>query len=373
MTAARFLAAKFAAAGPAGFAAAAVELWRCGLFPIPLGGDDGKTPMILGFTRMPRPSLATIEAWTRRFRAAGVGIVTGRVSGVTVCDIDSTDRAIVHAAEQRFGDTPLKIGTPSGGVHLYFRDGGEGCRNLRPGLPVDVKATGGFVVVPPSARSNGKHAGQAYIFLRGSWTDLARLPAIRGGALAERARPGDPVWLGAIAEGRRNNTLFRALLKHAPHCDDLDQLIDKAHTINDDCDPPLPGAEAEKTARSAWRYEQGHRNWLGAEPRAITTAAEIAALDLLPNAADAVYLLTKLKLAHGARAQPFAASPLAMVRAAVAPRWAHGRYRYALVALVAGGVLDIVHSGGSRAGDVRLYAFRKSGAPPRTRAREVPR
>ncbi|MGC2415971.1 MAG: bifunctional DNA primase/polymerase [Stellaceae bacterium] len=365
MTAVCFLAA---AAAPGAFALAAVALWRVGAFPIPVAG---KTPQIQRFTRMPRPALATIEAWSRRWPAASVGIVTGPVSGtgLVVVDIDTADRAVLDAVELRFGDTPLKVGTPSGGSHWFFRYSGERCRNLRPELPVDVKAAGGFVVVPPSARSNGK----PYTFLRGSWADLAALPAIREGALAGRRQPGDPVRLRAIGEGRRNNTLFRALLKRAPHCDDLEQLVDKARTINDDCDPSLSDAEVEKTARSAWRYEQEHRNWVGASPRAITTAAEIAALDIRPNAADAVYLLTKLKLAHGARAQPFAASPPAMARAGIAPGWAHARYRYALVALVAGGVLDIVHKGGSRVGDARLYAFHKSGVPPRTQPHEEPR
>ena len=346
---------------PAAFAAAAVDLWRLGLFPIPLGGADGKRPLIQGFTRMPRPSLATIEAWTRRFPGANVGILTGAVSGVTVIDIDSADRAVRDAVERRFGSTTMQVSTPSGGRHSYFRDAGELCRNLRPELPVDVKASGGFVVVPPSTRPIGdKHAGKAYAFAVGaSWADLAHLQPIKPGALA----PGsaEPVRLRAVGEGRRNSTLFRALLKHAPACDDFDALLDVAQTINEDCTPPLPGAEVEKTARSAWKYQRERRNWAGHEARAVTTAAEIAALDTHTNCVDALYLMTKLKMAHGARAQPFAASPPAMARAGIAPGWAHERYRYALAALVAVGELDIVHKGGRSAGDPRLYAFRKVG------------
>src|SRR5439155_10559446 len=113
--------------------------WHLGLFPIPLGGPDGKQPRIRGFTKMPRLSLATVRKWIVRFPGANIGIVTGGVSGVIVPDIDSTDRADFDVVEERFGQTPLKVRTPSGGVHLYYRNSGERCRDLRPELPVDFK------------------------------------------------------------------------------------------------------------------------------------------------------------------------------------------------------------------------------------------
>src|SRR5580704_3630247 len=139
------------------FATAALELRRRGLFPIPLGGEDGKRPLIARFTKMLKPSLTTVENWVERWSGAAIGIVTGAVSGLVVVDIDSDDPAVWAMVIERFGDTPLKIRTPSGGQHLYFRSDGERNRNLRPELPVDIKGTGGQVAAPPSVRLAGKH------------------------------------------------------------------------------------------------------------------------------------------------------------------------------------------------------------------------
>jgi hypothetical protein len=148
---------------PGAFAAAAEDLWRRGLFPIPLGGHDGEEPLIRGFTKMRRPSLATVQRWAVRFPGANIGVVTGAVSQILVIVINSADPAILRAVEARFGQSPMIVRTPSGGWHLYYRFAGERCTNLRAeGLPVDIKGEGGYVVAPPSVRQSGENAGKAY-------------------------------------------------------------------------------------------------------------------------------------------------------------------------------------------------------------------
>jgi hypothetical protein len=42
-----------------------------------------------------------------------------------------------------------------------------------------------------------------------------------------------------IAEGTRNNTMFRLALEQARHCDTLDALLDVMRTRNVDCEPQL--------------------------------------------------------------------------------------------------------------------------------------
>src|SRR5215203_6771818 len=107
---------------------------------------------------------------------------------------------------ERFGETPLQTRTPSGGAHLWYRSSGEGCSNLHnEDLAVDIKGIGGQVVVPPSIRPSGVHAGRAYEFLAGSWDDLAGLPKIRPGSLP--GRDAGPVRLRAVKDGHRGTTL----------------------------------------------------------------------------------------------------------------------------------------------------------------------
>jgi hypothetical protein len=164
------------------FRNAASELLARRLAVLPCGGEDGKVPLIKwrGCKRL--PSLAFVEKMAQRHPHANVGIITGQLSGVTVVDCD--DGAAVAAMIRRCGDTPLKTRTPNGGVHLWYRHAGEGCAELRgEGLNVDVRGTGGIIIVPPSVRPTGPYAGCTYEFIEGSWDDLTRLPAAYPGSL----------------------------------------------------------------------------------------------------------------------------------------------------------------------------------------------
>ena len=138
------------------FAVAAHELREYFLCPIPLGGDDGKKPLVKWRNQKNRPGVAYTDDLIRDHPHANAGILC-RPSKVTVIDIDdpgvASEPQRLKEYKQRFGDTPLIIRTPSGGVHLYYRSTGERNANLRShGLPVDVKGIGGMVVCPSSKR-----------------------------------------------------------------------------------------------------------------------------------------------------------------------------------------------------------------------------
>jgi hypothetical protein len=106
---------------PDPFPRMAEGLWRAGLAPIPVGGEDGKKPLVTSFTKWRhRPGLSTIRSWVAKFPDANVGIVTGSLSGVSVIDVDSADLMVQRRMIERFGDTPLKTHTPSGGCHLWY-------------------------------------------------------------------------------------------------------------------------------------------------------------------------------------------------------------------------------------------------------------
>lgn len=106
---------------------------------------------------------------------AGVGIVTGAVSGFWVLDVDCkhgkdgrASLAFLIAAHGALPDT-YTVETPNGGLHLYFalpRDfepinaGGRGVVAARLGPGLDVRGRGGYVGAPPSrvAREDGTAA-----------------------------------------------------------------------------------------------------------------------------------------------------------------------------------------------------------------------
>lgn len=97
------------------FATAAEALWHAGLAPIPVGGEDGKKPLVTRFTKWKhRPNLITIQNWIGKYPDANIAIVTGQLSDVVLVDIDSTDPALRQQMIERFGDTLIKTRTPRG-------------------------------------------------------------------------------------------------------------------------------------------------------------------------------------------------------------------------------------------------------------------
>ena len=156
------------------------------------------------------------------------------------------------------------------------------------GLPIDIKAEGGLVVAPPSNGSSGRR----YEFHTGGWHCLEDLPYIRDGVLPKTRTP-----MGRVREGNRNNFLYRALLGHAPACDDQAALLDVARGLNANFDRPLSDQEVTKTASGAWKCQVQGRNWVG-QPARVSFSVEY--LDLLLKAdprhgPDALMLYSRLQ------------------------------------------------------------------------------
>ncbi len=388
MTAARSLAtAVEPAAGPPGaFAAAAEDYWHLGWLPLPLGGADGRKPLIRGFTKYRwRPGLKTIREWFKRRDVTGIGLVTGKLGNLAVLDDDDPAIPLVEL-KRRCGETPVRVTTPRGGDggHLYYRYNGERCGNFgAEGLKIDIKGEGGYVVAPPSVRLTGANAGKAYSFApEVSGGDLARpLPLITPDSLPERtktapAAAGKVVQLRAVSEPHRNVALFRAAMRCARSCGSEAALLEAGIEINSHFNPPLERAEVAKTVHSAWGYEERSENWFnrastGTVSGVPDVAAAISAVRTHPGGEDAAALYPTLEK-RGLGGKPFAASPKTLAQWGVIPAWgaSYRRYERALAMLVELGFLVIVHKGGRWRGDARKFAF--PAMPPRLVVFEKP-
>ncbi|HEX3410312.1 MAG TPA: bifunctional DNA primase/polymerase [Stellaceae bacterium] len=98
---------------------------------------------------------AEIRRLFRRYpEAASIGVPTGPASGFDVIDFDPRGLAWMRGKLRlrRFPATRVHQ-TPRGGFHFLYRPPDEGLANstskLAPG--VDIRATGGYVIHPPSA------------------------------------------------------------------------------------------------------------------------------------------------------------------------------------------------------------------------------
>lgn len=131
--------------------------------------SPGKHPRTKGGVKDATRDPGQIRAWWSTWPDAHVGVATGAPSGVWVLDVD--DGADVHgsadlaALEARHGALPptLEAATGSGGRHLVFKATAatQALRN-RARVKVDgrvtgldVRATGGYVVVAPSGHASG--------------------------------------------------------------------------------------------------------------------------------------------------------------------------------------------------------------------------
>lgn len=346
------------------FAMAAEELWRQGFIPLPCPMNDGygKKPGVRFKDIKSHPDFRVIKGWIARFADANVAVLPG-MRGLTVVDLD--DISLMPNVIRRFGETPLITSTPSNGRHLWYRSSGERCSNLRQreGLAIDIKGLGGIVVVPPSRRLTGPHAGRVYAFERGTTSDVEGLPTLRPGSLRDNnawtmsqlSETGTGI---RISPGSRNKDVFRSLLRDAPFCSIYGDLLDCANGHNSNCEPPLSEDEVSGICKSVWNYQRDGRNFVGLAQRVYIATEELDALARKSGGSDALMLLLSLRRAHWNR-PVFAASPDAMARHSMVPGWANSphRYRRALLALVEVGLLSIVHRGGRGPRDPRIFAF----------------
>ena len=210
-------------------------------------------------------------------------------------------------------------------------------RDLRhsEGIPVEIKCEGTLCVAPPS---KNPQKGD-YSFIEGGLDDLGRLPEIN---LSSLTVPDTRTAEGrSINVGLRNIALFRQCLREAPHCDDLETLIDCAQSFADDYFvEPLRDAEIVKAAQSAWQMQAEGRNWVGSEGRVAIPKSFIKqiAADIdnkwSGNAGMLLFLLLAEHAARHARGEPFMLVYDAMARDQCLPGWTLHQYKHAAKALL---------------------------------------
>jgi hypothetical protein len=146
------------------------------VIPAPVRGKSGLVPWRRYQQTRPRPD--DWQRWASRWPRANLAVITGRLSGIVVIDVDFRHggRAGLDQVEAEHGELPWSamVETPSGGWHLYLQHPGGRISNsaslLAPG--VDVRGDGGLALLPPSRRPDGS----AYRWHVGGPSSLEPMP-----------------------------------------------------------------------------------------------------------------------------------------------------------------------------------------------------
>lgn len=198
-----------------------------------------------------------ITNWWTNQPDANIGIVTGKISGITVLDCDSQE-AINAFREHYKGLTPA-VKTPRG-MHFYYRYE-EGIRNtVRVGnLDMDIRGEGGYVVAPPSVNDKGQiykwHISLSLNALD-SFSSLKSFSLYR--EVVDMENSGRPQMSTMSTnvhkyfyQGRRDEDLFHvanAMVKGGAQPGIIRQALEM---LAYSCTPPFPEREIEAKIQSA--------------------------------------------------------------------------------------------------------------------------
>ena len=262
-------------AAPA-YAARGWHIFPC-YTPRPDGTCDCDNPKCTDIGKHPRTAHgfldattdeATIRSWWRKWPDANIGAAAGVKSGFDAADPDGEegldDLAKLEATNGALPDTPTSI-TGGGGKHLLFKhEPGKKNTVKADGLSIDLRTTGGYVILPPSLHRSGRR----YAWEATAHPDdlpLADMPSWLRAIFPDRdaPRPAAPITTTtgtqttteSIPEGRRNSTLTsKAGTMHRRNMSPAAITAALWLENTEKCKPPLDRSEVERIVASVTRY-----------------------------------------------------------------------------------------------------------------------
>lgn len=200
-------------------------------------------------TRAPK---AMVDSWFTNLAGAGVGVVTGRISNMVVLDVEHDCPYPIEELLKRY-PTQMIARSGGGGYHLFYLYPTNQTRvanRVRIFEGADLRADGGFIVLPPTMHPSGN---------RYEWVKRGPLGAFPAALLELQAQPrvqGDG-WiteaLRGVSEGGRNDTCARLagyFFKKGMNADIVEALLLDWNERNE---PPLPVHEVRTTIKSIER------------------------------------------------------------------------------------------------------------------------
>lgn len=231
----------------------ALEYVNLGWSILPVRPDD-KRPYMTNWLQYQktRADRNLVTSWFSSLSNAGVGLVTGRISGVVVLDVEHDCPIPIEDILRKY-PTGMISKSGGGGRHLFYnypRGVGRISNRVRIFEGADLRADGGFIVLPPTRHPNGRQY---------EWVKKGPLGAFPLALLDLRSESmtGNEGWiteaLRGVTEGGRNDTCARLagyFFKKGMNYDIVEALL---LDWNEKNDPPLPVREVRTTIKSIER------------------------------------------------------------------------------------------------------------------------
>ena len=180
----------------------ALKLAKSGFYIFPLA-PFSKRPLISNWQKLATTNRLQIESWWNQHPTANIGIAC-EVSNLIVVDLDvpkdstpppdwdidgieSGEQVFRHVCQNRgvaYPSDTYTVKSPSGGIHLYFHDGGTPVRQgveVNGWWKVDIRSRGGYIV----AASSESMTEDGEVIRYRSLTGIEQLAALPGWLRAE--------------------------------------------------------------------------------------------------------------------------------------------------------------------------------------------
>jgi len=227
---------------------------------MPVGKD--KRPLLKSWKHL-QTTPATpdeVTAWWQTYPDANLGIITGKISGITVIDLDSYKPGAPSI--DTFPET-YTVSTGNGGTHLYYKhaEGLTISANAYPQYPhLDIRSEGGFVVAPPSITSfikDNAPSGGPYTVIK----NIALAPFPIHLFPQKKPRKTLQTTVGATVGSRNDNltSVIGTLLLSHRESDWYAKVLPAIQHINLTYTPPLPNDEVLATFNSIVSLEHNRR------------------------------------------------------------------------------------------------------------------
>ena len=235
--------------------------------------EGRKEPKVKNGHKVATTDAEQIEAAWGEFPNMNIGGAMGQVSGGVCCidlDVDASKgldgREVLLDWEAEHGklpDTATAI-TGRGGLHLFYRFGGECRKYENEQYGVDFRGDGSYAMLAPSVHPNGRTVewelspddvgfADADELVRSFVEDFRP----RSDKLGKREKKVDIN--KDVRSGGRNKALYKALCSLQSQSWDDDAIAAFAETYNrTKLHPPLDDAEVRKTLNSALELEKGN-------------------------------------------------------------------------------------------------------------------